>query len=453
MKVLFSNMPWWEGQDEQGVWTAGVRAGSRWPFRLKVQAAPDRFVPGEYLPYPFFLGFAASYCRQALPDAEVSFRDSIALRESYQSINDYLTALLPDYLVLESATPSWDHDSRFINWLRERFPTRVIVTGSIATARGAEILRDHPNVIAVVKGEYEKGVVRVLKGERGIIDHDLLTTEEMNAAPSPWLDDLHAHRYYDANPKAIVSGVLVNPPWPHLQVWGSRGCPFKCIFCVWPASMTGNDPDGNSKRTARFYSPEWLQQFIGGAVAQYGYRSVYLDDDTANLSDRHTLNVCGVMREVGLPWSAMCRADTVSPQTWREMRNSGCFGVKIGFESGSQYVLDHIVNKRLDLGKAVDTLRLLKDLGIAVHTTWTVGLPGETPAQVQETVDLIRRLYDEGLHATHQLSGTATVEGTPLATLATCGSLPKYDGARADGFDFGESDGMVKLNRLARRPS
>ena len=40
---------------------------------------------------------------------------------------------------------------------------------------------------------------------------------------------------------------------PQAHVLTSRGCPFKCIFCVWPAAMTGNDPDGENKRSVRQY--------------------------------------------------------------------------------------------------------------------------------------------------------------------------------------------------------
>ncbi len=446
MKILLSNPPWWIGQNERGQWTAGVRAGSRWPFTLPVRSLPDRRVQGDYCPYPFFLGSAASYVKAALPGVDVAFRDSIALRESHDAWGDWIAAERPDFLVVESATPSWDHDSWLLHQIGGYFPNvGVIVTGPIATAKGAEILAAHPNVVACIKGEYEKGIVRVLKGERGVIDFDLLSEAEMNAMPSPWLDDLHAHLYADTNPRG--------QQFPQLQLLSSRGCPYKCIFCVWPATMSGNDPDGLGKRTVRHHSPQWLLSFLDRAIVQYGYQSVYFDDDTFNLGDQHVNGVCGVMRAVGVPWSAMCRADTIKMETWEEMRQSGCFGVKIGFESGSQYVVDKIVNKRLDLKAAANTARWLRQsLGMTVHGTFTVGLPGETKAQQQETHDFIVNLYATGGLDTHQLSGTAAVEGTPLDTLATVGKLDKYPGAKVDGDYIMESDGMVKLGLMNRPP-
>ena len=95
--------------------------------------------------------------------------------------------------------------------------------------------------------------VDVINGAQGIIKHNLLSKKEMNDAPFPWFDEEHAYRYWDANPRG--------QQMPQAQVWSSRGCPYKCIFCVWPATMTGNDPDGASRRTVRHYTPEYMEAF------------------------------------------------------------------------------------------------------------------------------------------------------------------------------------------------
>jgi hypothetical protein len=444
MKVLFSNPPWWEGRqtatDQQGqpyeAYVGGVRAGSRWPFTMLHRAAPDTEQFGGYLPYPFFMGYAATYAARHT-DAEVAFRDSIALRESYRSYLGFVMRGGYDYIVIESASPSWDHDAALIGTLNRCLPgTRIIVTGPIAS-KAAELLRDNP-IHACIRGEYEKGVVRVLNGESGLIDFDLLSLQEMNAAPFPYYDATIAHRYLDTNPRGTL--------FPQAQVWSSRGCPYKCIFCVWPATMTGNDPDGTSKRTVRHYSADYMEAFLGELIGKYGHQSVYFDDDTFNLGDRHVERMCGVMRRLGVPWAAMCRADTSRLELWGEMKASGCYGVKIGFESGSQDVIDTIVNKRLDLEQARAAVVEIKRVGLTVHGTFTYGLPGETPEQMRET----RRYADSLKLDTRQESGCAEIEGTPLHTLQTTGTLARYSGARVDGGDYvREADGRVKLEKLA----
>lgn len=444
MRILFTNPPWWENSPKDHL-RYGIRAGSRWPFTAPAHCAPDNFSFGGYLPFPFFMGYAASYVQRAFPGATVTLRDSIALRESYAGWQAFLRHVQPDWVVIESATPSWAHDKRCIQLLAQTVPeAQVILTGSIAQSHWKEALELFPRTVrAVIQGEYEKPLVRVLHGDvSGLQTHDLLTKEEMNRAPFPLIPKETAQHYWDPCPKGQVA--------PQLQVWSSRGCPYKCCFCVWPATMTGNDPDGMGKRAVRTYSADYMAAFLDEAIKTHGYRSIYDDSDTFNLVERHTVEMCTVYRRTGLPWTAMCRADTIGRDTWKLMKESGCVGVKIGFESGVQRVIDEIVNKRLNLEEAADTARYIRSLGMSCHGTFTVGLPGETPAEAQQTVQFIERLYATGALDTHQLSGTAEIEGTPLATLRQVGHLPSYPGAKLDAHYVRDADGQHKIEGMRR---
>lgn len=442
MKVLFSNPPWWVkrfeflGEDAPAsAWYSGVRAGSRWPHTSLAHSSPDNFVFGEYMPYPFFMGHAATYVAKAT-GAKVSFRDSIALRESYAAYFDHLREGRYEHIFIETATPCWDHDREIIRKIKQILPdTRITLTGALSTKVDA-VLADNP-INAMIQGEYEKGAVRVLNGEEGLIPFDLLTVEEMNAAPIPYFDETIAHRYWDCNPAGQKA--------PQLQLWASRGCPYKCIFCVWPATMTGNDPDGSGKRTVRFYSPDHVEATLRELIGRYGYRSIYFDDDTFNLADKHVLGICEVMERIGLPWSAMCRADTIKLDTWRAMRDAGCFGVKLGFESGDQWVNDNIVNKRLNLETARDVVHELKRLNMTVHGTFTYGLPGETSEQMATTKAYLNSLPLD----TYQETGCGEIEGTPMATLREKGALARYQGAVLDDHYIQIADGGAKMRKLS----
>jgi radical SAM superfamily enzyme YgiQ (UPF0313 family) len=443
MKILFSNPPWWKKREnnnrhsEIGLdWYAGVRAGSRWPHTIPSASRPDDFIFGSYLPYPFFMGYASSWVAQKT-GAKVVFRDSIALRESYQSFLRFISEDNFDIIFVESASSSWDHDKEIIHQIHQLVPnTRLVLVGPI-TIKGSALFNEVP-IIAAVKGEYEKGAQRVIEGATGLLESDLLTLEEMNSAPFPYMDYTLAHRYYDG----ISRSGGYEPP--EFQLWSSRGCPYKCIFCVWPAVMTGNDPDGTGRRSVRQYTPDYMEAYIREYVDRFGFKTIYFDDDTFNLGDRHVLSICQVMQSIGLPWAAMCRADTIKSDTWLAMKESGCYKVKIGYESGNQWVIDHIVNKRLDLEKARETTELLYRIGLKVHGTFTYGLPGETPEQMLDTKRFIASLPLDSV----QESGTATLEGTPLATLAQQRRLDRYDGATSEaGYDW-ITDGAEKIRNM-----
>lgn len=450
MKILFSNPPWWEVDETRGALRIGIRAGSRWPFTRYSCHGPDCFQFGAYLPTPFFLGYAAAYTAREFPQATVELRDSIARGESYEAFIAHVKHARPDWLVIETATPSWEHDERLLGHVADALPgVRIILCGTMDAAKAKQVAAEHKQIAAIVRGEYDKQIAKVISGNAaGVVAHDLLTTAEMNAAPLPMWDEAAALHYWDGCPPG-------HRP-PQLQIWTSRGCPFRCCFCVWPATMTGNDPDGTGKRAVRCYSPAYVERLLRDRIAWAitrgtPYQSIYLDDDTFNLGDEHTLAICDVMQRIGLPWSAMCRADTIKRETWQAMHAAGCYGVKIGFESGSQWVIDHIVNKRLNLAEAEETARFILSLGMTVHGTFTVGLPGESAEQRRETLDSIQRLHAEGALDTHQLSGASEIEGTPLHTLRTRGHLKKYDGAKIDSSYTADHDGQRKIETMKRR--
>lgn len=447
MKILFANPPWFEFDVRGNAVRSGVRAGSRWPFTRPTPYAPDNFRFGAYLPFPFFLASAAAWAKTFIPDAQVEVRDSIARGESYDRFFRDVFAMAPDFIIIETGAASWPHDLQLVKVLKNRIPgLQVAIAGPTAAEASKNTM---PGIVdAFLVGEYEKNVVKFVNSARGKLDFDLLSRDEMKAPPFPMFDEKCALNYWDACPKGQTA--------PHLQLFTSRGCYHKCCFCAWPGTMTGDDPDGTKRRDVRFHSAEWVESFVLhrmaiSSAAGTPLQAVMLDDDTVNLVDRHTLEICAAMKRVGLPWSAMCRADTSTPEVWRAMKDAGCFGVKLGFESGSQRVIDQIINKKLDLVKAAKTaIWLRKEVGMTVHGTFTVGLPGETTEEQQMTRDFIAELYVRGALDTHQLSGTALIEGTPLEKIAQGEHLKAYPGAVSEGFVV-NSDGNKKLDGLENK--
>lgn len=413
--VLFSNCPWWSAEPgkEPGKFALrqGIRAGSRWPFTTPASFLPDRFKFGPYLPFPWFMGSAAGYLQAKRPDLKVVFRDSIARGESYQTFISYLNVLKPDFLIVEVGAASWDHDLALLLRIKELLPfVRIAVAGP--SARDLSQSEKHTPVSAWLLGEYDKNSLLFIEGASGVVPFNLLSREEMKNLPFPMFDEVCITHYADGNPKGAMS--------PELTVWASRGCMAVCNFCTFPASMTNDDPNGLGGRKIRFYDDAWLESFILQRIhtswaSGKPLASVRFDGDTENASDRHTLAICEVMRRIGIPWSMMCRADTSAPDVWRAMAASGCFGVKLGFESGSDRIVNQVVKKNLDLKAATETALFIRGLGMSVHGTFMIGHPTETPEEVQMTLDFIKQLYEIGAINSHQLSGTAVLAGSPLS--------------------------------------
>lgn len=408
MRVLFSNPPWWtyknSRRDNKRMLAKGVRAGSRWPFTFICKSKYDHRDYDDYTPFPHFLASAATYLKKHTKH-EVYFRDSIALCDSYETFYKYIAEKDLDYIVIESQSTSWEHDKSIINELNLRFKNlKIVLTGPVVNNYREENLKEL-GIFSACKGEYDKNLIPALEIKNKIQDYDLMSVEEMNNSPFPWNDELHFDKYSDHTP--------IKPEYPMFWMWTSRGCPYRCNFCVWPASMTNNDPDGTSSRKVRQYSPEYVGEYMKHTLKNYVYKTIFVDDDTFNIGNKHTIEMSKVFGKTGLPWNALVRADTCKENAWQIMKDNNCYAVRIGFESGNQHIVDNVVNKKLDLKKAAEVVKYLNQIGIISHGTFTLGHLGETKEQMDETINYAKSI---GLHS-YQAAGVGVLDGSPLGKL------------------------------------
>jgi radical SAM superfamily enzyme YgiQ (UPF0313 family) len=158
-------------------------------------------------------------------------------------------------------------------------------------------------------------------------------------------------------------------------------------------------------------SAEGIAEELDYLIRKRGNRDffVWFDDDTFNIGDRRMIQIADVFAERGIEYTAMCRADTIRRfETLEHMRRCGFKGCAIGVESGCQTLVDSC-NKKLDLDDVRQFMIWARRLGIFVHMTFTLGLPGET----QETIARTRRFIEEMKPDSYQVSGCAPVKGTP----------------------------------------
>lgn len=388
MRVFLGNGPW--GKKD---WY-GVRAGSRWPHYEHCSE--------QYMPFPFFLAYATAVLEQE--NIECRLVDGIAERISVEAFHERAVSFHPDVVVLEVSTPSWDTDIATIRCLRARLPGAKIVCVGLHTELNKEdTFQRYPEIDYAIYGEYDyvlrdllaaidsggdvshiPGVVHRGPNDVAIANKKGANITDLDALPWPARHHLPMYNYHD-----LPGGI----PAPSLQMWASRGCPFRCIFCVWPQIMYAD----NSYRTR---DPVLFMDEVEHVVKQYNFNSFYVDDDTFNIQDRRIIRICEEkMRRADiryLPWAAMCRADTSKPIVFEKMRESGCMAVKFGVESASQAIVDGI-DKSLDLAKVEASVKKCRSLGINIHLTFTFGLPGETWETVRETIRFAKRLSPDSL--------------------------------------------------------
>lgn len=341
-----------------------------------------------YVPFPFFLAYAAAVLeRERFP---VMLVDAIAEGLTEEEYLAKVAAFEPDLVLHETSTASITTDLRIARMIKESTRARVALAGPHVSVLGDQVLRENAFVDFVLAGEYELILLDLCRrlaaaapvaGVQGLCYRN--TDGAVRAAPRrPPIEDLDSLPWPARHflPMENYRDAFCDMPHPMLQMWASRGCPYRCIFCLWPDVMYG----GHEYRTR---NPVDVADEIERCRKEYGFRSFYFDDDTFNLGKPRIVALCREIkkRNLRIPWAAMCRADAVDEEMLREMKDSGLIAVKYGIESASQEIVD-ASGKKLDLAKAERAIELTRKLGIRFHLTFTFGLPGETPETIKRTI-------------------------------------------------------------------
>ncbi len=157
-------------------------------------------------------------------------------------------------------------------------------------------------------------------------------------------------------------------------------CPFSCRFCRYP------------EHAGKFQVMDTaaLQTELDALAALPEVKSLYFIDDTFNFPVERFKEVLRMMIENRYPftWHSYLRCQFVDRETVELMKESGCEGVYIGIESGSDLILKNM-NKGATVKKYREGIDLLKEYGITTFGSFIIGFPGETEETAAETVRFI----------------------------------------------------------------
>ncbi|MBF0331162.1 MAG: radical SAM protein [Candidatus Omnitrophica bacterium] len=395
MKILLVNLPW----ERRGYF--GVRAGSRWPHIKTVHEK-------NYSPYPFFLAYAAALLKRE--GFEVKVIDSLAQEIAEKDFLQAVTDEKPDLLVAETSTPSLSNDLMVIGRLPQGL--KVALCGPESNIRDPQFLKAHPAISYVMVGEYEVMLLELVQRLQGGVHVDDVKglihrqgaelrvnpprplLEDLDFLPWPLREGLPMDRYNDT-PGGI--------PAPSVQMWSTRGCPYQCLFCIWPQLMY-------QSRRYRTRSVKDVVDEMEYLVKTMGFKSVYFDDDTMNIGKLRMMELAREIRRraLNVPWAMMARADIMEEDVLQSLHEAGLVAIKYGVESADQTLLNNI-RKGMDLRQTERMIRFTKSIGIKTHLTFSFGLPGETQATIQKTIDLALELDPDSL----QFSINTAFPGTP----------------------------------------
>ena len=403
MRSLFLQAPSFDGYDGG--------AGARYQMKREVKS----------FWFPTWLAQAAAMVPGSkiidAPPHNLSFKD---IEEDVKS---------HDFIVVHTSTPSFRSDCKTAEMIRALNPTAKIgFIGAKAAVEPEKSLIDCPAIDFVCRNEYEFTIQEMANGNdwstiKGLSyrgkDSKIVHNEEreilmdMDKLPSvlPIYKQLKVEKYF--------GGYLKHP---YMSWYTGRGCKSRCTFCLWPQTIGGHK--------YRYRSiPKVIEEvkYLQKEFPQV--KEIFFDDDT--LTDDHA-RVEALARELGklgVVWSCNAKAN-VPRKTLEVMKANGLRLLLVGYESGNQKIL-HNIKKGLLVEVAKKFSKDCHELGIVVHGTFILGLPGETRETIQETLAFAKEVNPH----TIQVSLAAPYPGTFLYKQA------KENGWFADDTDLLTEDG------------
>jgi hopanoid biosynthesis associated radical SAM protein HpnJ len=383
MKTLFLHPPSFDGFDGG--------AGSRYQARREIRsfwfptwlAQPAALVPGSKL--------------VDAPAARLRLADVLPLAGDHEMA------------VLHTSTPSFAADVKVAEALKDTNPRlKIGLVGAKVAVEPEASLAASRAIDFVAREEFDFTIQEVADGRplagidglsyrdgAGALVHNRARAVLEDMDQLPFVTEVYKR---DLRIEDYFIGYLKHP---YMSLYTGRGCRSKCTFCLWPQTVGGHryrvrsvDHVIEEIRLARSYFPQ-VKEF-------------FFDDDTFTDDRPRAEAIARELGKMGVTWSCNAKAN-VPRATLEVLRDNGLRLLLVGYETGNQQILNNIKKgMRIDIAR-----RFTKDcheLGITIHGTFILGLPGETKETIEETIQFAAEINPH----TIQVSLAAPYPGTEL---------------------------------------
>jgi len=387
-KILVINEPFVKGFCRTQRWAARTRG--------RVLRAPD------------WLAYCTAVLEREGFDTELY--DFPANNWNKQKLASLIKEKSPDFVVLDSTTPSIYSDIECARICKENSNAHVIMVGPHVSVLAKETLEQAGGSVDVgVMGEYDFAVRDTIKyfdnlhtvdgiafWEKGQVRFTARRPliENLDEVPFPAWRHLDLMKYFDG-------GKL----YPYIDIISGRGCPNQCIFCLWPQTVHGTR---YRLRSAKNVVDE-IERDIALCPQVLKGGEFFFEDDTFTVDKKRAMAICEeiLARNLKITFSVNARVDSYDDAMFAVMKRAGCRELLVGFESADQDILNN-VHKNIRIEQMHEFMRLAKKHTLEVHGCFVFGLPGETRETIKKTTNFALSL---GLN-TVQFSAAVPFPGT-----------------------------------------
>jgi len=387
LKTLFLNPPSYNGYDGG--------AGSRYQCTREVKS----------FWYPTWLAQLAALVEGSqlidAPARGLTLEEILPLSKTYE------------FLVIYTSTPSFPNDVKIAEaFKRENKKIIIGFCGAHVAVNPEHSILTSDAIDFVAGNEFDFTIKEIAEGNK-LENIDGLTYKK-NGKPIhnkprsiienmdvlPWVTKVYKEHLVTTD---YYNGYMLHP---YMSFYTGRGCKSRCSFCLWPQTISGHN-----------YRTRSVENIIAEVIwARDNFPEIkefFFDDDTLTDNIPHVEALAREIGKLGITWSCNAKAN-VPYETLKIMKDNGLRLLLVGYESGNQKILINI-KKGIRIDIARQFTRDCHNLGILIHGTFIVGLPGETSETIEETINYAQELNPK----TIQVSLPAAYPGTLLYRQAT----------------------------------
>ncbi|AOY94355.1 hopanoid biosynthesis associated radical SAM protein HpnJ [Cupriavidus sp. USMAA2-4] len=382
-KTLFLQAPSFDGFDGG--------AGSRYQAKREIKS----------FWYPTWLAQPAAL----IPGSRVldAPADELTVQQTLDIAVDY------DLVIIHTSTPSFPTDAKFAEELKKRKPGVMIgMVGAKPAVDPGGTLGASDAIDFVCREEFDYTCMEVAQGKplKDVLglSYKLADGSHEHNGPRPMIENMDELPFVapiykrDLKIDNYFIGYLKHP---YVSIYTGRGCRSKCTFCLWPQTVGGHRYRTRSAENV-IAEVKWIKENMPEV------KEIMFDDDTFTDFKPRVEEIARGLGKLGVTWSCNAKAN-VPYSTLKIMKENGLRLLLVGYESGDDQIL-HNIKKGLRTDIARRFTEDCRKLGIQIHGTFILGLPGETRETIEKTIEYAKEINPH----TIQVSLAAPYPGTRL---------------------------------------
>lgn len=310
----------------------------------------------------------------------------------------------PGLLAISTMTSQFGYCTQLATWAKEKWPDVPIVFGGHHPTLAPEEVIAVPAIDMLCRGEGEDAMLELVQAlEAGkdissirnfwvkknghIIKNEIRPLDrDLDEMPFMDLDIFHMEDLFKGSRMDV-------------HFMAGRGCPYHCSYCCNPSVNRLYKGKG---RVVRIRSVERVLEELKYHIRKHPrIEYVTFADETLTLRKKWVVEFFPrYKKEIGLPFSASVRVTTLDEDVIRVMADAGCDLMRVGIESGSEWLRANVMRRRMSNEQIMKAFDLIEKYGIRAGAFAMLGLPRETPEMVEETIAVLKRCRPNDLQFT-----------------------------------------------------